>query len=158
MDYQHQHCPYCGHKLTYEIDIDKGTVESLKTIAKFIKDKGINAVHLTKELLGDRLTNYQIGNIPKARFHGLVAKIKDHPGNYCLTTKGLDFLNGKDIPRSAIIKKAIKDSPAYTYGYGIETVSINSFLKNWDLYWASNGYNIKEGRVINKAPVNGQLF
>jgi len=158
MEFLHHHCSQCGQKLTYELDVDKGTVETLTILAKAIKIKGINAMHLTKELLGQGLTNYQIGNISRARFHGLVAKIKTQPGNYCLTTKGLEFLHGLSIARTVIIKKATNKNPAYVYGYSADTVSIRDFAKNWEVYWASNGYAISEGRVINKAPVNGQLF
>ena len=153
MNYQHKNCSHCGQRLTYELDIDKGTVETLKTMARFIREKGINAVHLSKELLGNGLTNYQIGNISRLRFHGLVAKIRREAGNYCLTRKGIDFLEGLQVFKTAIIKKGGKFSPPYNMGYGDELVTINIFDRAWGEYWMLNGYEVLSGRVIKKPPV-----
>jgi predicted transcriptional regulator len=152
MPYDHHTCPHCGQSLTYELDIDKGSVETLKTISAFIKRKGRNAVHLTKELQGNGLTSHQIGNISRLRFQGLVAKIEGEAGNYCLTRKGLDFLKGLSVPRTAIIKKGTENTPPHLLGYGDEMCQIKDFDKAWDGYWNASGYDIKEGRVIPPFP------
>jgi len=149
----HQTCPTCGQSLTYELDIDKGTVKILKVIAERIRTKGINAVHLSKELLGNGLTHHEVGNISRPRFHGLVAKVPGNASNYSLTTKGLAFLKGEAIPRVAIIKKATKGAPAHTLDHGEEMVTIGYFERGWGDYWSANGYEIREGRVITQAPV-----
>lgn len=143
-------CPYCGQSLTYELDIDKGSVETLKTIARFIEQKGINAVHLTKELEGHGLTSHQIGNISRLRFQGLVAKIVGEAGNYCITQKGFNFLDGQEVPRTAIIKKGTQHTHPHTMGYGEEICSIEDFDGKWAEYWQATGYQIKEGRVIHE--------
>lgn len=146
-------CPYCGQSLTYELDIDKGSVETLKTIARFIEKKGINAVHLTKELEHNGLTSHQIGNISRLRFQGLVAKIEGEAGNYCITRKGFEFLSGEEVPRTAIIKKGTQHNKPHTLGYGEEICSIKDFDKQWGEYWQGSGYEIKQGRVIHPEPV-----
>lgn len=115
----------------------------------FIDRKGINAVHLTKELGGRRLlSSYQIGNISHLRFHGLVAKIKNEPGNYCITNKGFDFLKGETINKTAIIKKGTKGASPHNIGYGDEKCKISDFDKKWINFWESSCYIIKQGRVI----------
>lgn len=125
--FNHLVCPCCHQRLTYELAIDRGTVDTLKTIASYIKKKGINAVHLAKELQGKGLTNYQIGNVSRLRFHGLIAKIKGEAGNYCLTRKGIDFLNSREIPRVALIQKSQEGYGAKLLEYGDEMCTIQDF-------------------------------
>lgn len=156
MAYEHQHCQTCGQKLTYELEIDKGTVELLTKIARFIRAKGINAVHLSKEMLKQGLiTHHQVGNISRPRFHGLVAKVKGKAGNFSLTTKGLDFLRGEPISRTVIIKKASAEAPAHVIGHSDEQVTISQIDREWGDYWSANGYSIEAGRVITYPPVKG---
>lgn len=136
MAYEHQNCPACGQRLTYELELDRGTVAILTSIARFVKSKGINAVHLSKEMLKQGLlTHHQVGNISRPRFHGLVAKIKGETGNFGLTQKGLDFLRGEPISRTVIIKKAAgKGSPTHVIGHGDEQVMIGQVDKEWGEY------------------------
>lgn len=150
-NFQHQVCPYCHQRLTYELAIDRGTVETLKTIASYIKKKGINAVHLTKELQGKGLTAYQIGNVSRLRFHGLIAKIKGEAGNYCLTRKGIAFLEGREIPKIAFIQKSQAGHGAKLLEYGDEMCTIRDFATGQ--YWEGIGYEIKEGRVLDEPTV-----
>jgi len=137
--------------------LDRGTVNIVKVIAKYIQKKGVNAVHLSKELLAEELlTHHDVGNISRPRFHGLVAKVSENAGNYCLTNKGLDFLNGKQVESIALIKKATDKVPAYTIGYIGEPVTIKDFDNEWGEWWSASGYEIQEGRVITQP--KGKLF
>ena len=72
-------------------------------IARYIRTKGINVVHPRKEMEGHSLSSNDVGNLSRARFHGLIAKVKGEKGNYLLTTKGAKFLRGEAVPKYAII-------------------------------------------------------
>ena len=142
---EHKYCPHCEQKMTYELNVDKGSVETLETISRFIKQKGINCIHVSKEI-GNRLSNYQIGNLSILRFHGLIEKVKGHPGNYCLTTKGLDFGNGKvSIIKTAIIQKGKKSEPPHLLGYVGDVVNIKDSSSSQEPYW---NMKVKEGQIL----------
>ena len=139
-------CEHCGQTLNYFLAIDLGTCDIVKKIAEFIGKKGINAVHPRKEMEGLMLTSNQVGNLSRARFHGLIAKIKENPGNYCLTRKGSQFLRGMPIPKTAIISKKDKKQVGYLEE---EKVTIFEFIKNTE-YWNGINYEILEGNVIHR--------
>lgn len=117
-EYKPEICACCNQSTTYLLAIDRGTVDIVRAIAVAIFRKGINVVHPRKEMETSQnmdfdlmiregmLTSNQVGNLSRPRFHGLIAKIKDNPGNYCLTTKGAQFLKGQPISRFAIISKS----------------------------------------------------
>ena len=146
-----EHCSHCGQSLTYELDLDKGSVDILTAIAKYLREKNINAVHPRKEL-EDKfiLTSNQVGNLSRPRFHGLIAKVVGEKtrGNYCITTKGFNFLNGELIPSIVIVAKATVSTPAHTSDHRGHLTSIKEFDAGWGEYWSSNGYTIEAGRVI----------
>lgn len=142
-------CNECGQTTTYLIAIDRGTVDIVRQIAMFIGKKGINAVHPRKEMEGSYLTSNQVGNLSRPRLHGLIAKVRGESGNYCLTKKGAEFLNGEIVPKIAIVQKANRNEERRTIGYldGEEnTCVIGDFNKGE--YWQGIGYVIKEGEVI----------
>lgn len=152
--YEAEVCPYCGQSLTYEISIDKGSCETLQIMSKFIREKRINAVHLAKELVANGLlTPRQLDNIAKLKFNGLVANIQGEPGNYAITSKGLKFLGGARVPRSAIVKKGVKGQKPHVVAHTDELVGIYDLDTPWAQYWAINGFEIFEGRVIDTPPV-----
>ena len=119
--YQAEKCECCGQTTTYLLPVDRGTIDIMISIGNAIRRKNINVIHPRKEIEVDPrrvaydirlkegyLTSNQVGNLSRPRFHGLIAKVKGNPGNYCLTTKGAKFLRGEYIPRFAIISKAEK--------------------------------------------------
>lgn len=147
-EYQNEVCECCGQTMTYILAIDRGTVNIVKKIARAIGDKGINAVHLSKECLAKGyLTHHEVGNISRPRFHGLVAKVKGETGNYLLTKKGAAFLRGEAIPRFAIISKAEHHQIGYHEGE-TERCTVHDFTKKGEPYWVGIGYDVDEGRVI----------
>lgn len=167
-EYEEEHCPHCGQDITYILPVDRGAVEILIAISVAIRNKGINCIHPRKEmeiisndydleriLEEGKLTSNQINNLTRLRAHGLIAHHQTEKGNWVLTTKGIDFLNGKEIPRFAIMNKAkgIQD------GYWMEekySCVIQNFLAAED-YWEGINYVIEGGRVIVDAPQKSLL-
>ncbi len=139
-------CPACKQSCTYIVGIDRGSVDIMKAIARFIGQKGINAVHPRKEMEGTYLTSNQVGNLSRPRMHGLIAHLKGERGNYCLTKKGAAFLKGEPIPRYAIISKAEGCQVGYFNPETI-TTSISEYNES-DSYWEGIGFSVEEGRVI----------
>ena len=163
--YEPHQCTECGQTTTYLLGIDKGTIEIVKAIAIAIQRKGINTIHPKKEMEyaqrqvpKDRvapgfLTSNQIGNISRARFHGLVASVEENRGNYCLTQKGLHFLRGAEIPKYAIISKAEGKQIGYFEPEEF-TININSFEGE---YWEGINYEIREGHIVYDKPTQTTL-
>lgn len=145
-------CSHCGQETEYVLAIDNGTAHIVKQIAKFIGRKGINAVHPRKEMEGTYLTSNQVGNLTRARIHGLIARVDGNPGNYLLTRKGSKFLHGEAIAKYAIVKKSISGARSHNEGYFMpdeHQVVISDFdPKNGEGFWEGVGYEIVEGEVI----------
>ncbi len=142
-------CQSCGQRLSYKGSVSRGTVQTLRAIAKFIEQKGINIVHLEKEMVQmGRLTGNQSGN---AKGHmvrlGLLAHLKEEPGNYCLTEKAMGFLNGMPIPRHVSVSKRTEVKGSHTVTHSDEMCTVNQFNKAGD-YWEVPGFEIRAGRVI----------
>lgn len=161
-EYQSEKCSCCGQSLTYLLPVDRGTVDILRALAVAIYRKGINIVHPRKEMETSAtmdydlmikeglLTSNMVGNLSRPRFHGLIANVKDNPGNYCLTHKGAEFLKGKEIPRFAIISK----KEGHQIGYHLPeeyVVNIKDFAKDED-YWEGISFDIVEGRIVKDLP------
>lgn len=147
LNYVPQRCENCNQTCTYLLALDAGTADIVKAIALFIKKKGINAVHPRKEMEGIYLTSNQVGNLSHARFHGLIAAIEGQKGNYCLTRKGLKFLNGEVVESYAIISKPLKRQIGYYLPEKFNCV-IDDFNVKDKPYWEGIGYSIQEGQVI----------
>lgn len=83
----------------------------IKALVKFrmaILEKGENNVHLLKDFEGKEfeLTRHEWNNFTRLRQHGLAVKVKGESGNWLLTKRGADFLNGKvAIPKYVWIRK-----------------------------------------------------
>ena len=143
-------CDCCGQTTSYLLAMDKGSVHIVMAIAKAVKKKGINAIHPRKEMEGTYLTSNQVGNLTRPRAHGLIAKVKGNAGNYCLTQKGLDFLNGSRIPKYTVMSKVEKRQVGYFEEFKYHC-TINSFISVED-YWEGTGFEIKQGSVIRNVP------
>lgn len=142
--YTPETCAHCTQTTTYVLGIDRGTVNIVKQIARFIGKKGINAVHPRKEMEGVYLTSNEVGNLTRPRAHGLIAKIKGNAGNYCLTSKGAAFLHGAEIPRYAIRSKSLRKTLGYVEGYNVTVYEFNAS----DDKWEGIGYRIEMGEII----------
>ncbi len=147
-EYVPEVCECCQQTTTYLIGIDRGTVDIVKAIARFIGEKGINAVHPRKEMEGKTLTSNQVGNLSRPRFHGLIASLEGESGNYVLTRKGAQFLRGARIPRYAIISKSEGQQIGY-FEPEFYSVTVNQF-NYLDQYWEGINYEINEGHVLHR--------
>ncbi len=145
-------CEACGQSLDYAFDIDRGTCQTLKRIAQFIKQKGVNFVHVKKELVdasNQKLNPSAWTNLPRLVKHGLIAHVGGERGNYALTEKGLAFLSGAKVPRTVRIKKnGVGNESSKTVWHSEEEVSMAQIDKEWGPWWSANGYTIEAGRVI----------
>lgn len=121
----------------------------LKRIYRFIERKGINAVHIEKEMVQTgMLTGNQKGNAVGHMVRlGLLAHIEGEPGNFCLTRKAVDFLNGQPIPKYAEVAKRTGEHGSRTVSHSEETCTIKDFNRAGD-YWEVPGFEIREGRII----------
>ncbi len=145
VDYKPERCECCGQTTTYILAIDRGTANIVKQIALFIEKKGINIVHPRKEMEGDKLSSNEVGNLSRARYHGLIAKASDNPGNYVMTNKGIKFLQGELIPRFAIVSKTEKCQVGY-YLPDENKITFKEAMKGEQ--WDGINYEIVEGRVV----------
>lgn len=143
-------CDSCHQSLTYLLPVDRGTFEIVKAIAVFIGQKGINRVHPRKEMEGEYLTSNQVGNLSRARFHGLIARVRDEKGNYLLTRKGAQFLRGEAIPKYAIISKVDHKNAGYFEEQKL-TVTVRDLIGKEER-WEGINFTIEEGRVVRDLP------
>lgn len=153
---QDNHCATCFQRLTYELELNRGTAKLVSEIAKYVRFKGVNNVHPRKELENASLTSNEVGNLSRPRFHGLIAKVRGEPGHYLITKKGHQFLDGWPILRTAIIQKATVYEPAHNAGYVPDDyVTIGELVRGWTPYWSLNQYDIVNGEVMRRS-VNSQ--
>ncbi len=154
-----QKCTCCGQTVDYALTINQGTVDILKAISVAIRNKGINCIHPRKEMeihtkqlpyqimvQAGQLTSNQVGNLSKARMHGLIAKVRGENGNYLLTRKGVRFLKGEPIPRMAIISKMESRTLGY-FNEETDMVTIKDYIHKEE-YWEGINYRIVDGRII----------
>ena len=145
IEYTPEKCECCGQTITYIYGLDRGTVDIVKKIARFIEKKGINIVHPRKENV---LTTTQWNNLSRAKAHGLVAMVEGERGNFLLTRKGSSFLNGESVPKYAIMSKVESRQIGY-----LEPDTFRVGVKDFDTfgnYWEGINYEVVEGRVIHK--------
>lgn len=147
-------CDHCQQRKTYWITVSPGVVGILKEIAAFIRRKGINVVHPAKEMEAYGVFNStRMGNITQVKRHGLIAAVEGEPGNYSLTRKGLDFLNGQPIPLHTEVRKQRVGHGAETIGHSETYCTIDQIEKGWLDYWQVEGFDVQAGRVIHTPPL-----
>jgi hypothetical protein len=164
--YSEQVCDCCGQAKTYLLPVDYGTALIVKAVAAYVRHKGINVVHPTKEMEVPArewsptravregvLTSTQIGNFTRARVHGLIAKYRQEPGNWVLTSKGARFLKGERIPKLAIVEKTKKGDASHKQDYHMPddfNVTIHELTdpRSDEPMWNGIDFDILEGRII----------
>ncbi len=157
-NYQSEVCQCCGQTTTYLLPIDTGTCDIVKAFAAAVKNKGINLIHPTrdmevphKEWSYERaihagvLTSTQIGNLTRARVHGLLARVMGHPGYWCITRKGINFLNGSRIPQFAIVSKSKANYRSHKEDYfkpDDYSITIGEITKEHGNYWVGINFDL----------------
>ncbi len=165
-------CQCCGQTTQYIVRIDRGAVDILKAMARKIHMKGVNAVNPRKEMeVGSRekinykdmvtmgmMTSIHVGNLSKARFHGLIARIES--GQYCITDKGFAFLKGEKVPKFAVVDKTTSSNIGYwgflVAGKNNYWCSIDDFKPDME-YWEGIKYNVINGTVVTDESRQGTL-
>ena len=131
----------------YKSSVSRGVVETLKKIVEAIKAKGINTIHIEKELVRTGiLTGTQGKNATHIVKLGLLAHSPDEIGNYCITKKAMSFLNGEAIPKYVIVSKTNRSSGSRTVSQSEEMCTISNFTDG--VFWEVPEFEIREGRII----------
>ncbi len=155
LSFKSKTCPQCGQSIDYAIPLDKGTCDIVRAISVHIGKKGINRVHPRKEMesrfadpANGLITSIMVGNLTKARAHGLIAKVKGNSGNYCLTGKGARFLRGEAVPKVAIMSKVEHHQIGYLSDEQgqPQMVKVSDFID--EKTWAGINFEIREGFVV----------
>lgn len=117
--YEPEQCQHCGQTTTYEVALDRGTALIVLAVYNAVKRLGKNDVHLRDDMEvpddtfpgysgmvnAGFMTSKMVHNVPRARYHGLVAYVEKGSNRFLITPKGRDFLMGAEVPRVAIIDK-----------------------------------------------------
>lgn len=145
-------CTHCNQFVNYELSLSRGHAICLVKIYNYVKTKGINAVHLDKELLEKEIiTANEKGNVPQLRHWKLLDQLEES-GNYAINQFTVDFLKGSiTVPKKVIVAKGIgSDAESIfdqTHFFDTEhVVSIKDLLKKDNPYW--EGDFIRYGNVI----------
>lgn len=140
-------CSHCNQFVNYEISLSRGFAICLIKIYNYIQEKGVNAVHLDKELLEKGiLSSNDKGNVPKLRHWGLIDQLEES-GNYAINQRTIDFLkNGLVLPKKVIVLKGVENDFGGFWDIQ-DTVTLKSLLKKDNPYW--EGDYIKYGNIIN---------
>jgi hypothetical protein len=150
-------CPCCKQSCTYIVAIDRGAVELMRAIARYVQMEGVNKVHIRDDLEKKLkwITSVHTGNLSKPRMHGLIARYKENgerkAGYYLLTKKGSDFLKGASIPRYAIASKV----ESHQVGYFAENdlkCTINDFNEIDEPRWVWSNVNINDNGTVETVP------
>lgn len=141
-------CGACGQRLGYKSSMSKGIVAVLKLVMQKVEEKGLNVVHIEKEMVQ---TSILTGNQGRNATHmvrlGLLAHIDGETGNYCLTRKAMEFLNGDPVPKWVEVSKRREGEGSRTVAHSDETCVVSDFAGKNE-YWEVPGFEIKEGRII----------
>lgn len=141
-------CTHCGQIVDYSLSLSKGHAIILAKIYNFIKEKGINAVNLRKELeeMHQIITSNDTGNATQLKHWGLLKPLEE-VGNYAITEKAVDFLkNDLAVNKKVIVNKGMhEENQSYPYEPEI-TVTFKKLLKRENPYW--EGDYIRYGEII----------
>jgi hypothetical protein len=135
-EYKPETCNQCGQSTTYLLSLDRGSIDLVLDILRAISNKGINEIHPAREMNIAPEKKWQLTNLSRPRFHGLIAYVRDKKGYYCLTKKAGKFFRGAPISRFAIISKA----QGHQIGYWepeIHQITLQEALKSDEIPWWS---------------------
>lgn len=99
------HCPECHHVIkVYRYTINKSAAIFLRAMANAVDDSGVNDIDISTIGLPYSVRS----QVAKIRQHGLLARVKNSagaqiPSRWLITHKGWDFVNGQEIPKTAVV-------------------------------------------------------
>jgi len=144
-------CDGCEQTKTYDLGLDRGTAFIVLALYNAIQIKDENRVHIDKEMVARKedfeswedmissghMTSSMQHNVPRARYHGLIAFVDKGTGEYLLTPKGARFLRGEAVPRIAIVDKKTHKKLAY-WNEDDDQVTFRSLMKKTEPFWNLN--------------------
>lgn len=167
-------CGGCTQTTDYDLAMDRGTALIVLAVYNAVRKKGKNRIHVVNEMLCDpadyasyremvedgRMTLRMIGNVPRARYHGLLAFSDKHSGEYLITPKGAKFLRNEKIPRVAIIDKVTHTKKAYL-NEERDTITFTQAMKRETPFWNIRNFEIEADgtfRTVEDAPTTIALL
>lgn len=142
-------CEGCGQTKTYPIRLDKGSALIVIAIARAVRKKNENKIHLFNETLyrkgefanardaaeSGKMSARAAGNALRPKYHGLIAQVEGGgKGEYLLTPKGAQFLRGMAVPSIAIIDKTQHKKQDY-FEPEVYRTTIGEILHDDQPYW-----------------------
>lgn len=140
------YCPTCGHRMTPRKEtLSRGLINTFVVFVDAIKRKGVNSVHLQKEL---NLSKNQYNNFQKLRYHGLVYHSKTKTGCWLLTRLGNRFVRGE-----ISMPKVVYVQDNHIVYKGDKMLKIHELYKEGEQlkeeYWQQNfSLDIDQGRLF----------
>lgn len=150
---KHNKCFNCGANLKeWWHTLTPGLVNNLVAMIAVVKQKGINQVHLQREL---NLSKNEYNNFQKLRYHALIAKCYDRlgnhkPGYWLITDRGGKFLRGEmSVPAK------VKTFRNKVVDHDLDTVNIRDYRGKVSWFETDFDFDIREGVVVknNKVPL-----
>lgn len=138
-------CLHCGASMrVWKHSLTPGLINCLIKFIGAIKSKGVNSIHLQKEV---ELTKNEYNNFQKLHYFGLVAKDRNKPGYWVITRLGGEFLrNEKPLQKFALSfhdKLVERQGPALTISEHLRDNAHDP------LYWQQMfDYEILNGRLF----------
>jgi len=144
-------CGECTQTKTYDLGLDRGTAFIVLAVYNAVQRKDENRVHIDKEMVALKsdfdslehmisegfMTSSMQHNVPRARYHGLIAFVDKGTGEYLLTPKGARFLRGEAVPRIAIVDKKTHKKLAY-WNEDEDQVTFRDLMKKTEPFWNLN--------------------
>lgn len=167
LNYKPERCEHCKQTTTYLIPVDKGASVIMVAISAAIRRKGINAVHVVKEMMiptkewnmdaarAGFVTVNHIRNLARVRIHGLIAAVKGERGNFCLTHKGAQYLKNVPVAKYAIRSKAEHKTIGYFEPEKYTTTISQELRKVGN--WEGIDFDIVDGRILIDPPVKPKV-
>lgn len=145
-----EYCPTCGATINpYKYTLSASTVSLLRKIWLEVIASKKNRVDVRKA----DLTYTERSQVTICRFHGLIAKVKDHRGkqvaaHWLITHRGAQFLRGEiSIPLKVMVHRN------RVVGHGNEVITIAYFRHNTDFgpnWERASQYDIIDGDPVPK--------
>jgi predicted transcriptional regulator len=149
-DFEERICDTCHQRITYVTTLSKAHAMIMVAFARAVAKKGVNIVHPHKELVVDgEITSSMRNNITPLRNHELLKPDDTEPGNWNITEKGRNFLQGASVPRWAVVNEITSNRECYLLEEGNPNcwTTIGELLQRPD-FWEGFNFEFVEGRKV----------
>lgn len=165
-------CGHCGQTTQYEMRIDRGSALIVLAVGNAVRAKDKNLVHLLgesvqspkeggyetwREMVADgRMTFRMVCNASRPVRFGLIRPVKQGSGEYFLTPRGAQFLQGKPVPRRAVIDK--KTHHKLYYRIEEDVVTIGELLGKDADFWDGQQARFEKNETMERIAREQTLF